>query len=479
MSNSLDCALALNCLLDLGPGSLEPDWDWHLGEMSAYLVREQNSTALWPALPLFVDHFGNVYGSIQATTAICLEALSKYRRFGRRGTWAPRTGSRPVSRMRHPWKCNPPGAPKKEPRPGTLEDTLRAVAQCMPPILIPPDGFRNMRAVARCLPSSLTSGFGLECRLGGNLRRTDLLFCITKEGEGREVLAGCSDNVGLPAKLLTAPGWKRLRDFSRQWASPESLLWADVTDLWLEFDVEGMPPRIPVPNIFFCLREMRMPAAEGEAKELAERIQAVVSAALPLLRGGGVTTDIARDLEICFKAVPAGAHVYAIGVMLARSTEAVRLCIKDIERDHLLDYLGMIGWTGSYRELRPTVSMLSQLVDRIHLDIDVGTHVMDGVGLECSFKDHKQPADEPRWQAFIARLVEAGLCTKEKGDVLLAWPGKFHCFEELQTGIVEESYFSKMLSHIKIYYGGREMTEAKGYIGAWRVFGRRGRHSTL
>ena len=67
-----------------------------------------------------------------------------------------------------------------------------------------------------------------------------------------------------------------------------------------------------------------------------------------------------------------------------------------------------------FADLHRTLAMLSTLVDRIDLDVDVNHTLLPKIGLECYITPH--PDDLSRWRALLAHLQAAGLCLGEKGE---------------------------------------------------------------
>jgi hypothetical protein len=115
-------------------------------------------------------------------------------------------------------------------------------------------------------------------------------------------------------------------------------------------------------------------------------------------------------------------------------------------------------------------------VDRVLLDIDVGETVSPKIGLECYFDGNRQPRREPRWGAFLNSLVLNGLCTADKRDALLAypgyvdehahsvpWPSPLRRASQLLGGR-SLSTFVRSLHHVKIVYRPGEQLEAKAYL---------------
>jgi hypothetical protein len=358
---------------------------------------------------------------------------------------------------------------------GTLEDYLRVVAPYIHHQLISPDSLAHIATIAKIFPANVTSFLIFECRLGESQPRADFLLSVAASEGGREILAGRNSAIDLPETLLTNPVWNRIRIFCTNWADPASTLYEQTHSIWLEFDVVEPPTQIPVPSIFFGPKYIELdnssPTKLGMA---ANPYQWVVETALRILFGKPISSSFKRKLFDCFDLLPAGACIFHIGAMLARQVDTVRVCITDIPADKLLDYLSRLGWTGSISKLEAFVSELSSWVDRVDLDLDVGDTILPKIGLECYF--NRQPQFEPKWQLFLGRLVEIGLCVPAKRDAILAYPGYSHerANRELWPSNLlrasnllwprVSSIFIRKLNHIKIVYQPDIPVEAKAYL---------------
>ncbi len=360
---------------------------------------------------------------------------------------------------------------------GTLEDYLRVVAPHIHHQLISPDSLAHIATIAKILPANVTSFLIFECRLGESQPRADFLLSVAASEGGREILAGRNSAIDLPETLLTNPVWNRIRNFCTNWADPASTLYKQTHSIWLEFDVVGPPTQIPVPSIFFGPKYIELDNSSSTKLGIAANpYQWVAETALRILFGKPIPSSFKRKLFDCFDLLPAGARIFHIGAMLARQVDTVRVCVTDIPANKLWDYLSRLGWTGSISKLEAFVSELSSWVDRVDLDLDVGDTILPKIGLECYF--NRQPQFEPRWQLFLDRLVETGLCIPAKRDAILAYPGYSHerSNRELWPSNLlrvsnllrsrVSSIFIRQLNHVKIVYQPDIPLEVKAYLSA-------------
>jgi hypothetical protein len=346
---------------------------------------------------------------------------------------------------------------------GSFEEYLPPVAAGVSPRLISPYAFSDISSLARVLPSTLAyNTFGFECRLGEDSPRADFLVLATASC-GRDSLAGLHPTSKLPARLMADPVWRRVRDFAARWAEPSSPLYDAVNNVWLEFDINGLVPDVPVPSVFFGLMTNVQP-------------DATVERAIRLLSQDEPPPRMLETLSSCFRALSPDEQVFQVGLMLSRGAGAVRLCIRLSSVERIVEYLTGVGWRGDEAGLRGVLDPLSRSVDRVLFDIDVGETVGAKIGLECYFDGNRQPGREPRWGAFLDSLVLQGLCTADKRDALLAYSGYVDQYEEgvpwpaaLQRtsrllGGRSLSTFVRSLHHVKVVYQPGEPLEAKAYL---------------
>lgn len=329
-----------------------------------------------------------------------------------------------------------------------MKDYLTIITPHLHSDLVSSKALSLIQPLAQILPPSSVAGF--ECRLGANQSGVDF-----------QVRLPCL-NQNLPERFLTAPAWQFLQDFYQNWASPNSSLHQEIENIGLEFDVNGQLPQVPIPCIFLQFNRETVIDVQSLIKMTTRLLKPTVS---PLLES---------NLRRCADSLPTGATISHLGAMLSRQANAVRVNVKGIPPEQLLDYLMQIGWSDPTNTFSTLVSTLSEFVDSILLSFDVGDTVLPRIGLECFLNN--QPHDEPRWQLFLDYLVEGGLCTPAKKNAFLAWPGFLQkssvpdlwpsniSFGDRFLGSRAFSLFWRRVSHIKLVYQPGIPLEAKGYL---------------
>jgi len=300
------------------------------------------------------------------------------------------------------------------------------------PRLIPPlfglEAVARLRSLAAGLPGDCKGV--LEARLAPGAGPVDLSLRLLTAAQARDMAER------LPPSAV--------RDFLVNWLDP-------VRSIWLEFDLDREPPSVRSPIV--CAK---LPVGMSPAW--------IADTLLPALNGQPPSAK-QRDLILaCLEAMPEPASLLYVFNLQARGTDAVRLEIFGMTPDQIPGYLRSVA-SGSVPGVAEIVPIFEE-VERLHLSLDVGSEISPRIGIEGSYP--RQPAREPRWEIFFARLVAQGLCTPEKRDAALAWPGYDSFWTAPERWPLAESgvqgHCVRALSHVKVVCLPGRGSEAKVYL---------------
>ena len=293
-----------------------------------------------------------------------------------------------------------------------LSDYLNLLRPKLTDALVTPAAQRDLTQCARDIPGETTAFFGFECPLDENQPTADLLFCGTQEEGHVALLATQSQSAGFPEYLLRVPAWQQIRDFCTVWENSHSPLHGKLINCWLEFDVAGSDYPWS-PSFFFGLPPL-LPGMRAES-------DLTVREALTQLAPSSLASARGKQLDTVLDRLPETAYAFQIGVMLSRSVEAIRVCIRGMTTEELVPYLERIEWPGNVSDLQAVIQRYGPLCERVDLDIDVGSRIGHKVGLEFSFG--RDASTITRMEQFLSCCVEDQLTSSLKADALMGYNG--------------------------------------------------------
>lgn len=265
--------------------------------------------------------------------------------------------------------------------------------------------------------------------------------------------------VDLSLRLLTGPQVREMgerlppspeRDFLLLWSEPEGPL-ARVRSVWLELDLDREPKATLAPVV--CVKVP--PDADPEW---------LTGILLPALLGSSPPAEQRTRILSCLGAIPPSARLLYLFNLRARGSSALRLEIFGLETPEILEYLREVA-PERVPETTEGVSLLEG-AERLHLSFDVTEEILPRVGIEGSYP--RQPPREPRWKGLFLRLVAEGLCSPQKRDAALAWPGYDSFWTAPERWPVAEigpqGFCARALSHLKIVCRPDRPPEAKVYL---------------
>ena len=325
-----------------------------------------------------------------------------------------------------------------------LDKTLNALAPNIPAELVSARALAEISRTGRIIPDAATSFFVFEIRLRDQSAGADFALCAAP-GRQRDLLAG---------PCARAPGWQGVKAFVAQWGDPESVLHQQVRNLWLEFDTAGhsLDDPLPAPNAF-----VETAGLEGGTRAYARVLDSAASAFCEI----SMAPRVRDRVRACFDALPAGGEAFQIGFLLARPSQAVRLCVRGLDLPSMPAYLKHIAWEGRFDRLGGLLPELLGLGAHVALALDVGDRVHPKIGIECNFGQHRQFSKPKPWDALLEWLVARGWCRREKRDALLTWhSAEIAKFPHLLWPVL----VLRLISHVKIVIDPNGDIEAKAYL---------------
>lgn len=345
----------------------------------------------------------------------------------------------------------------------TLNHYMRLATPHLRSSLISPEALSHINQIACRLPPAGASGF--ECRLADEAPLADLGARFARSDRGAAFLAGHGG--ALPpssAELFADPSWQRLRSFGARWADPRDALHRAFEHIFFEFDVDGPPETVPVPSFFLAF-----------ANNAQRRIEAA-DEGMAILRGEPLSSPVRQRLSKCLEVLPPKADLYAVGAMLSRRFNGVRVDFSHLPPSSVPAYLEAVGWPGDIREVEAMLRWLPPFYKEVEVALDLTEAVLPRLGVECHVYKGSLTSASAAWGEMLDVLVERGLCLPSKRDALLAWIGHSHAralgddwpgdlrqrAKSLGPNVL--SVLSRTINHIKLVYQPGRRVEAKAYI---------------
>lgn len=346
-------------------------------------------------------------------------------------------------------------------------ETLAFIEPHVPREIVAPPTFARLYTLAALLPDALSSYY-VECRLAAKATQVDFLPCVAADPGGRERWARPRPPAGRFERLRGHALWQRVDEFVTDWADPASPLYTQVPLVWLEFDhLEEPPATIPLPSFWWSVgpeydQEPEQPGT-GEAMDL-ETYRQVTDRAFALLLGRALPPATQRDLWACFGRLPAGGRIIHVSVMFTRRPVCVKV-YGVVPSPHFVTYLEHIGWPGSRPEvaaLLATFCTAATTDSNTFFDVTIEESLTPKLGIAFSqLQLDTLPDRDPTRRRLWDLWVEAGLCTPEKREALVRWPGSFRA---TFSGQAWPTRVHKWVDAKLVYQPGAAL-EAKAYLG--------------
>jgi hypothetical protein len=314
--------------------------------------------------------------------------------------------------------------------------------------------------MSQWLPNAM-SAYYLECRLAANAAQVDFATCVIAAEGGRRLLAGQWASAEGAGALWPQPHWQPIRNLFGCWANPTSLLFEHVPLIWLGFDnIAARYLETPLPCLSICLDPEHLVnlSAPRPVQFQAQQFLQCAETISTILLGQALPAQTRQQILASVALLPAAGKISYLSVMLGRQPQALKIN-GSIPKDKLSEYLTQLGWSGSLPELKRVVTSYGSFDERIRFDLTVSDTILPRLGFEIFARGSPQSALQQHH--LVGLLITQGLCTPEKGEALLNWPG-------FSSESYRQQSWPTRLSrswYAKIIYQPDQLLEAKCYLG--------------
>jgi hypothetical protein len=231
-----------------------------------------------------------------------------------------------------------------------------------------------------------------------------------------------------------------------------------IPGMWIVFDLRSSPVFPPQPNLYFML---------GRGKE-REEIISLINNFHYSLKQEKISTGMADLLPGFFSN---NLNVTHLGFMLARPTDALRICLTSREllsTDSYISYLNNIGIHGFDDSFASILDKLRRYIGWIEFIFDIKDRVQGQFGF--SFSVTTPPAEAKKsWACIINILAAEGLIHKKKQNGLLEWCGyqlEAEICSDLFSCFYQRKLWHRTINHMKIVFSSQKPIQAKAYLQA-------------
>ncbi len=346
----------------------------------------------------------------------------------------------------------------------TFADTLQSLSGYFPESLVSGTEFDKIVSIGKHFPSLMSMGAAFETRLGDPTPQLDLFFAINRDNRG--VLKDSIPRSLLDPKLFSHPVWQQIRVLFSTWNISGSDLDMFINRLFLEFDLDGVTPDIPVPAVFMQIRDtfyLKDPDLPQNGFKDAHNLETGwIFEALSTLKNGPISSGASANTRRCFNNLLPGTCIDHIAIMASRTPDAIRINVNGLDLEQLYSYLESIGLGSRKTQLKDVLPGLAKLVDHLVLAIDISDSFSPRIGIELRFpKGERSIYNETKWDLLLDKLVSLGLCIKEKKEGLMEWGGRSR---ELFDPELCRFMIFRYLDLIKLVFNPNRPPSAKAYF---------------
>ena len=340
------------------------------------------------------------------------------------------------------------------------------------PVLISKSNKQVLLNLASCLPEMFAKSlFIYEKKLLDDSGESDLSVFASTNNSALDNFNTIFEFPKIAEYTAKSIPWQRIKNLGDILSNNNSRLSEYLEMAVLEFDSASLSQPIIIPSVFLSIESVMNRNELNYQYELFERSSVYIEG-LEILSGKKLDKGTRRFIEDITKKSIGNFDIFSAGLMLSRNESPVKICIKSVNSERLINTLPEII---KDEKLFSGINKILQNYGKYFTDFALGIDVLDTgiekVGIECTFATKKQPPAEKRWSQVFDQLYVDGFCKKEIAEKLIDFPGKIMINpdnKKSHTGYVP-TFYAQGLHHIKFSVAADKITFAKVYL--WAGFG--------
>ncbi len=247
-----------------------------------------------------------------------------------------------------------------------------------------------------------------------------------------------------------------LQTFLEKWTSESLFSRAELSRVILEFDIGSSS--FASPNLFIM--------ADRNRSQFAERMESIYRSLKQERWPEGM-------LEFLHACRINGYEIFGMGVMLARQTKAVRVCMQNeqfLEITSIEKCLHLLGQIPLEHAFRLLLEKALPHLRRVSLELDIGEHLSPKIGINCFIKKGSFSEMQATWRSLLGILRSQELISRDKKMALLEWRGGQNetSLYDLFTPSSSQILYRE-ISHIKLVGNTKQPIRAKAYLAVTRT----------
>jgi hypothetical protein len=334
----------------------------------------------------------------------------------------------------------------------TFETILDHVLPFAGPVLIP-DQDRLRRAARQLLPVPYGT---IEIRLEQGAIQVDLSQGF-RNGQFSLLASWLREHHGAH--------WAQLKGFADLIAIEGSLLNKNIAAVGLEFDLDDLHvPALPPPSLWLI--------PKSTCVEDEECFYTTLNCALCSLFDHDTAATLFSNASTLLGSMPPESRIHAIGIMLARKTQALRFQFEGISLDNLTVHLKRLKMPLLMPGLKEAIKLQYQTGLPMSICLDLAPQLLPKIGLELG----QLASEKNNLLGTLDKLVTSKLCCGCKRSALGSWagqsipshlPGDWKLGEIYGSAMKGQRFLVKIgrrISHVKLSIENGKSLKAKAYL---------------